>query len=229
VGVGQLADDLSLAGSVGVEVDLAGVPPVPHHHAGTDRMVGPEHRADGLHHLGSRGGDDHHVTAGQLVLATGAAAGTALPGLEPPRIRPVKGQTIRLRGEPLLDHVVRYDGGYLVPREDGEIVLGATVEERGDVAVTAGGIYELLRDAAEVVPGILELEVAEVLAGLRPGTPDNAPVLGRRGDVLVAGGHFRNGILLTPVTADLIAGELAGDGPPLPAAFSPARFDLVPA
>ena len=173
--------------------------------------------------------DHGPVTAGQLVLATGAAAGTALPGLEPPRIRPVKGQTIRLRGEPLLDHVVRYDGGYLVPREDGEIVLGATVEERGDVAVTAGGIYELLRDAAEVVPGILELEVTEVLAGLRPGTPDNAPVLGRRGDVLVAGGHFRNGILLTPVTADLVAGELAGDGPPLPAAFSPARFDLVPA
>ncbi len=169
------------------------------------------------------------VVAGQVVVATGAWAGAPLPGLEPLPVRPVKGQTIRLRGEPLLDHVVRFDGGYLVPREDGELVLGATVEERGDVAVTAGGIYELLRDAAEVVPGILELEVSEVLAGLRPGTPDNAPVLGRRGDLLVAGGHFRNGILLTPVTAELVARELAGDGPPLPAAFSPARFDLVPA
>ncbi|CAA9518063.1 MAG: Glycine oxidase ThiO [uncultured Thermoleophilia bacterium] len=85
-----------------------------------------------------------------------------------------------------------------------------------------------MRDAAEVVPGILELEVAEVLAGLRPGTPDNAPLLGRRGDVLVAGGHYRNGILLTPVTAELVAAELAGE-PALPAAFSPSRFDLVPA
>ncbi len=168
------------------------------------------------------------VIAGQVVVATGAAAGAALPGLEALRVRPVKGQTIRLRGEPLLEHVVRYDGGYLVPRADGEVVLGATVEERGDVAVTAGGIYELLRDAAEVVPGILELEVAEVLAGLRPGTPDNAPLLGRRGDVLVAGGHYRNGILLTPVTAELIAAELAGEPGP-PTAFSPSRFDLVPA
>jgi glycine oxidase len=182
--------------------------------------------------LGDRGEvltDQGPVLAGQVVLATGAAAGAALPGLDGLRVRPVKGQTVRLRGEPLLERTVRYDGGYLVPRADGEIVLGATVEERGDVAVTAGGIYELLRDAAEVVPGILELEVTEVLAGLRPGTPDNAPVLGRHGGVLVAGGHFRNGILLTPVTAELVAGALAGDGPDLPAAFSPGRFDLVAA
>jgi len=169
------------------------------------------------------------VAAAQVVVATGAAAGAPLPGLDPLPVRPVKGQTIRLRGAPLLDRVVRFEGGYLVPRADGEVVLGATVEERGDVAVTAGGIYELLRDAAEVVPGILELEVTEILAGLRPGSPDNAPLLGRRGNVLVAGGHFRNGILLAPVTADLLAAELAGDEPALPPAFSPARFDLVPA
>lgn len=169
------------------------------------------------------------VAAEQVVVATGAWAGAALPGLDPLPVRPVKGQTIRLRGAPLLDRVVRFERGYLVPREDGELVLGATVEERADVAVTAGGLYELLRDAAEVVPGILELEVAESLAGLRPGTPDNAPLLGRRGGVLVAGGHFRNGILLTPVTADLVAAELAGEAPALPAAFAPDRFDLVAA
>jgi glycine oxidase len=169
------------------------------------------------------------VHAGQIVVATGAWAGAGLPGLDPLPVRPVKGQTVRLRGEPLLERVVRFDGGYLVPRADGELILGATVEERGDVAVTAGGIYELLRDAAEVVPGILELEVSEVLAGLRPGTPDNAPLLGRRGDVLVAGGHFRNGILLAPVSAELVAAELAGEAPELPPAFSPARFDLVAA
>ena len=110
----------------------------------------------------------------------GRAAG--LPGAARVPVRPVKGQILRLRdpaGPGLLDRVVRWDGGYLVPRGDGRYVLGATMEERGfDTAVTAGGVHELLRDASELVPGVLELEVEESSPGLRPGTPDNAPIVG---------------------------------------------------
>jgi glycine oxidase len=144
-------------------------------------------------------------------------------------VRPVKGQSLRLRdpgGPGLLDRVVRFDGGYLVPRGDGRYVLGATVEERGfDIAMTALGVHDLLRDAAELVPGVLELEIEELVAGLRPGTPDNAPVLGPSpvADRLVwATGHFRNGVLLAPVTADLVAATLAGERPDH--AFGPGRF-----
>jgi glycine oxidase len=107
--------------------------------------------------------------------------------------------------------VVRFEGGYLVPRGDGQYVLGATVEERGfDTTVTAGGVYELLRDAGELVPGISELVVEEVQAGLRPGTPGNVPIVERHGRVVVATGHFRNGILLAPLTAERVVEQLAG-------------------
>ena len=145
------------------------------------------------------------------------------------RVRPVKGQSLRLRdpsGPGLIDRVVRWDGGYLVPRGDGRYVLGATTEERGfETAVTAGGVYELLRDAGELVPGVHELEVEEAIAGLRPGTPDNAPILGRSAAdprIVWATGHYRNGILLAPVTADIIVAELAGE--PVAHAFGPQRF-----
>jgi len=121
---------------------------------------------------------------------------------------------------------VRFDGGYLVPRGDGRYVLGGTMEERGfDTTVTAGALYALLRDATELVPGVQELVVDELSAGLRPGTPDNAPILGTSAavDGLVwATGHHRNGILLTPVTADLVAGALAGKA--IDPAFAPGRF-----
>jgi glycine oxidase len=127
---------------------------------------------------------------------------------------------------------VRWDGGYLVPRSDGRYVLGATQEERGfDTAMTAGGVHDLLRDASELVPGVLELEVEELVAGLRPGTPDNAPIVGASAaapELVWATGHYRNGALLTPVTADLVAAVLCGDGDPDPA-FSPARFAGVAA
>jgi glycine oxidase len=160
------------------------------------------------------------VDAAQVVLA----AGPWSAALAPLPVRPVKGQTIRLRGEPLLERTVRFETGYLVPRVDGRIVLGATMEERGfDTAVTALAVHDLLRDAAELVPGILELEIEELIAGLRPGTPDNAPLIGRLDDrVVVATGHHRNGILLAPVTARLVAEELAGE--PEEHAFSPHRF-----
>jgi glycine oxidase len=160
------------------------------------------------------------VDAAQVVLAAGPWSGA----LAPLPVRPVKGQTIRLRGAPLLGRTLTFEGGYLVPRADGRIVLGATVEERGfDTAMTALAVHDLLRDAAELVPGILELEIEELVAGLRPGTPDNAPLIGRLDErVVVATGHHRNGILLAPVTARLVAAELAGE--PEEHAFSPHRF-----
>jgi glycine oxidase len=156
------------------------------------------------------------VPAAAVVLAAGAWSG-ALADLP---VRPVKGQTIRLRPPPgeaaPLRHTIRFDGGYLVPRADGRIVLGATMEERGfDTAVTAGAVHELLRDAAELVPAVLELEIEELVAGLRPGTPDNLPIVRRLDErVFAATGHHRNGILLAPLTAELVVAELVGAGRP---------------
>jgi glycine oxidase len=149
------------------------------------------------------------VAARTVVLAAGAWSAQLLPDLP---VRPVKGQILRLRdpaGGGLLDRVLRFEGGYLVPRGDGRYVLGATVEEQGfDQTVTAGGVYELLRDATELVPGISELVIEESGAGLRPGTPGELPLIERRGRVLVATGHFRNGILLAPVTAEQVVDQL---------------------
>jgi glycine oxidase len=169
------------------------------------------------------------LPAAQVVVAAGPWSGAF--GYEA-RVRPVKGQTLRLRdpgGPGLLERVVRWGQpcpGYLVPRGDGRYVLGATQEERGfDTAVTAGGLHDLLRDASELVPGVLELEVEEHLAGLRPGTPDNAPIIGRSPSdprVVWATGHHRNGVLLAPVTADLVVAELVGE--PAEHAFGPERF-----
>jgi len=183
---------------------------------------------------GVRGGGAPLLAAAQVVVAAGAwsGEGLGLPAEARVPVRPVKGQTLRLRDPghrqdaPLLERVVRFEGGYLVPRGDGRYILGATVEERGfDTAITALGLYELLRDAAELVPGVLELEVEETIAGLRPGTPDNAPILGP--SPVVEGlhwatGHHRNGILLAPVTGELVAGALAGTASIAPA-FSALR------
>jgi len=175
------------------------------------------------------------VRAAQVVVAAGAWSG-AIEGLPRIPLRPVKGQILRLRdpaGGGLVARIVRFDGGYLVPRGDGRYVLGATMEERGfDTTVTAGGLYELLRDAGELVPGVHEMVVEEMSAGLRPATPDNAPVLGPAEELAGlhwATGHHRNGILLAPVTADLVAGGLGDGGEPIAPAFAAARFDRVPA
>ena len=149
------------------------------------------------------------LAAEQVVIAAGAWSGEieACGGRVP--VRPVRGQLLRLRdpaGAGLLQRVVRFPGGYLVPRADGVYVLGATVEERGfDVAPRAGGIHELLREAIELVPDVRELTIEELCVGLRPGTPDNAPTIGRGAlDGLTwATGHHRNGILLAPLTAQI--------------------------
>lgn len=173
------------------------------------------------------------LDAGAVVVAAGAWSG-ALPGIPDeyrPPVRPVKGQLLYLRGaadEQLLTHNVRGLDVYIVPRRDGRIVVGATVEERGfDMTVTAGAVYELLRDAFELVPGLSELELVECVAGLRPGSPDNAPMIGATGldGLFVATGHYRNGILLTPLTAEAMAELLVSGTPPEtiePA--SPLRF-----
>jgi glycine oxidase len=167
------------------------------------------------------------VDASTIVVAAGC--GTA--GLTGLPVRPVKGQVLRLRGEPgLLRHVLEatVDGRsvYVVPRADGEIVVGATQEERSDRTVTAGGVYDLLRAAIELVPALAECALAETLVGHRPGTPDNAPLLGPfRDGIVVAAGHFRNGVLLAPITADLIADlVVAGVADPLLDDFAPGRF-----
>jgi glycine oxidase len=117
---------------------------------------------------------------------------------------------------------------YLVPRESGELVVGATQEELGpDTAVTAGGMWQLLRDARTLVPGISELEFADAVAGLRPGTPDNAPIIGltELPGLVLATGHFRAGVLLAPVTADTVASFLhTGVADPLWRAFAAGRY-----
>ncbi|MFI6388167.1 glycine oxidase ThiO [Nonomuraea sp. NPDC050540] len=164
------------------------------------------------------------LRAERVVLAAGAWSGS----LAPVPVRPVKGQILRLRSpEPLLGRCVRGTVHglpvYLVPRGDGELVVGATQEELGfDTRVTAGGVYELLRDARELVPGVTELELAEVVAGLRPGTPDNLPLVGPGGErgLLLATGHHRGGVLLAPLTAAVLMGEERE----LSSLCSPARF-----
>jgi glycine oxidase len=168
--------------------------------------------------------DGQSLGAGQVVLAAGAWSaqvdGAELDGARPGAtvpVRPVRGQLLRLRdpaGPGLLSRVIRFEGGYLVPRADGRYVLGATVEERGfDVEPDVGGVYELLREAHEVVPGISELKIEELCVGLRPGMPDNAPAIGAGSPegLLLATGHHRNGILLAPLTAELGAKLLCGE------------------
>ncbi|MCQ4045686.1 glycine oxidase ThiO [Streptantibioticus rubrisoli] len=186
--------------------------------------------------------DGTALAAEQTVLAAGSRSGTVagLPEHVLPPVRPVKGQVLRLRipraYAPFLSRTVRgvVRGGhvYLVPRENGELVVGATSEELGwDTEVTAGGVYELLRDAHDLVPGITELPLAEALAGLRPGSPDNAPLLGPTAlpGLLLATGHHRNGVLLTPITGDAMAEALTtGELPPYARPFTPARFATAP-
>jgi len=177
--------------------------------------------------------DGREHRAEQVVLAAGAWSGAApwLPPSERPPVRPVKGQILTLRGspdQPVCRRIVASERVYLVPRPDGRLIVGATVEERGfDIQVTAGGVHELLREAYRALPDVAELELVEMVAGLRPGTPDNAPLIGPGAldGLVLATGHHRNGILLTPLTAEAIAALLAGDPPPPEAEVAhPGRF-----
>ncbi len=178
------------------------------------------------------------VSCDTVVVAAGCWSGE-IAGLPEPLasvVRPVKGQLLRLRlpgGMPAVLRrtvraTVRGSEVYLVPRADGELIVGATVEERGpDRTVTAGAVHDLLRDATSVLPVVSELILAETCAGLRPGTPDNGPVAGLTtlAGLLAATGHYRNGILLSAVTADAVVAWLTGQPPAAQwAPFSPQRF-----
>jgi glycine oxidase len=171
------------------------------------------------------------IDAPQVVLAAGCWSGAifGVPDEDIPPVRPVKGQILRLRGAPeMIARTIRGGAVYILPRGDGRVVIGGTVEERGfDTSVTAGAVYELLREARALVPDVAELELVEASAGLRPGTPDNMPMVGdsTTPGLIVATGHYRNGYLLAPATADAVAGVLAGGAwPEATRPWSPARF-----
>lgn len=177
--------------------------------------------------------DGQRLACRALVVAAGAHS-AGIGGMPPeviPPVRPVKGQLLHLRGaagQRLATRTIRGLEAYVVVRPDGRVVLGATVEERGfDERVSAGGVHELLRAGFELLPGLDELELIETSVGLRPTSPDNAPLLGPTNveGLVMATGHYRNGILLTPVTAWAIAEVLAtGEVPDIIRPFSPQRF-----
>jgi glycine oxidase len=168
-----------------------------------------------------------------VVLAAGAwsrEVGGIPPAYLPP-VRPIKGQMLALQMDPaapLLRHVLWLPRGYLVPRLDGRLVIGATVEERGfDDRLTAGGLFALIEGAWRAVPAIEELPIAEMWVGFRPGSRDDAPMLGPSGidRLVIATGHHRNGILLTPVSAAVVSTYiLTGTLPEMARPFSPERF-----
>jgi glycine oxidase len=181
--------------------------------------------------------DGTALAAGSVVLAAGVGSGAVagVPEVDAPAVRPVKGEVLRLAprvaGTPRLARTVRAVVAgrhvYLVPRDDGRLVVGATQEELGpDTTVTAGGVRRLLDDASAVVPLVDELELVEASAGLRPGSPDNLPLIGPTSldGLLLATGHHRNGALLAPVTADATVAWLLGDEPDdVVAVAAPAR------
>ena len=179
---------------------------------------------------GVRAADGRTVTAGAVLVAAGAWSSRGVLGSS--AVRPVKGQLLELRvrhgHEPPARRVIRTPRCYIVTRDSGEVVLGATVEEQGfDTVVTADGVFRLLEAAWEVLPEVGELELVRARAGLRPGTPDNLPIIGRgeREGLLLATGHYRNGVLLAPLTAEAIVDLLRGEEPPPGMrAFEPGRF-----
>jgi glycine oxidase len=209
---------------------------------GAGRRAGVVEQSGFAHEVRSAGGrvtgvtlaDGTRLDAPTVVLACGAWAGQ-LTGIEPIPVRPVKGQILRLdpRGLPQPAQTVRAvtqgTEVYVVPRSGGrEVVVGASVEDKGfDSAITADALYELLRDVRRVLPISAEYAVAETTVGWRPGTPDNAPILGPGplDGLVLATGHYRNGVLLTPITADLISAYvLTGTLPDLARPFGLDRF-----
>ncbi|MCO5327047.1 MAG: glycine oxidase ThiO [Solirubrobacterales bacterium] len=181
---------------------------------------------------GARLESGEELHAERTLAALGARlGGELLPAEVRPPIRPVKGEVLRLRarpGEAPCERIIASERVYVVPRASGDVVIGATMEDRGfDLRVTAGGVHELLREAYRAVPEVAELELLECRAGLRPTTPDNTPVVGATAieGLMLAGGHHRHGIMLAPVTADAVAAELSGgEVPACAAALRPGRF-----
>ncbi|MGN6586594.1 MAG: glycine oxidase ThiO [Solirubrobacterales bacterium] len=184
------------------------------------RLTGVETRSV----VAGRGEVEEELRADAVVLATGAWSGRTgwLPEHARPAVRPVKGQIVELRRRtmakllgPIISHILASERVYIVPRPDGRLIVGATVEELGfDTTATAGGVHELLREAYRLVPEVAELAFVGASAGLRPGTPDNLPLVGPGAidGLVLATGHFRNGILLAPLAAEAVADLLVAAG-----------------
>jgi glycine oxidase len=206
---------------------------------GADRADGADGADGRARGVALAGGGE--IGSAHVVVAAGSWSGSVdgLPAGVRAAVRPVKGQLLRLRHPdgmpPVLTHTIRATvrgaDVYLVPRADGELIVGATQEERGpDRTVTAGAVHDLLHDAMSVLPVTSELILAETCAGLRPGTPDNGPIVGGTGPgvpggVLLATGHYRNGILMSAATADAIVACLTGQPPSAEwEPFGPGRF-----
>jgi len=174
---------------------------------------------DGERLAGVRTAAGEELRADAVILATGAWSGRTewLPEHARPAVRPVKGQVLELRsrdGAAPCGRIIASERVYLVPRPDGRLIVGATSEEQGfDTVATAGGVHELLREAYRLLPEVAELELLDAMAGLRPGTPDNLPIVGPGAieGLLLATGHYRNGILLAPLAAETIAERLTGE------------------
>jgi glycine oxidase len=230
----HVIDNRRLLAALHSALELAGAPI--HRQAVAELLV-----EDGAA-AGVRLADGTDLRAPQVVLAAGSWS-NSVPGVPEgalPTIRPVKGQILRLAVPaaqmPFISRavrgLVRGRSVYFVPREHGELVIGASAEEAGfDTQVTAGAVYELLREAHTLFPGLSELPLPEISVGLRPCAADNAPVLGRTDlpGLVAATGHYRNGVLLTPVTADLIADLLAGgELPDFAREFQPRQSERGP-
>jgi glycine oxidase len=200
------ADNRKLAGALRVAAERASV--TVHENTSVSRLLVERGRVIGLTLE-----DDREIRADVTVLAAGAwSRGVeGLPAELRPPVRPIKGQMLALQmdpASPLLTHVVWGPNIYLVPRKDGRLIVGGTVEEKGfDTQMTAGGMLTLLEAAWRVIPAIEELPIAETWVGHRPGSRDDAPILGPASvpGLVYATGHHRNGILLAPVTADAVA------------------------
>lgn len=166
----------------------------------------------------------------RIVLAAGPWSSSSFPSLEGklPRVFPVKGQMLAFESDAEFNHVIWGDGIYIVPREDGRVIIGATVEDAGfDISVDEATIKRQVERAAAVVPALEDADVVDTWAGLRPQTDDGLPLIGETEvpNLVMATGHYRNGILLAPVTAMLLTRLLCeGDVPPALLPFLPTRF-----
>lgn len=218
-------DNRALVGALRAVVEALGVPIVAQRVTAVDSEDG---RATGVWlENGARMACEHVVVAAGWRSGEIEGLGLRIP------VRPVKGQLLHLRergtAPTLATRVVRgLASVYVVPRGDGRVVVGATVDERDhDTAITAGGVLQLLRDAWELLPDVAELELVEATSGFRPTTPDNGPVIGTADvdGVVLAFGHYRHGILQTPTTADAVAALVAGTKPPVETEpFTAQRF-----
>lgn len=187
-------------------------------HTEVEEIVVEAGRAKGV-----RVGGALHASDAVLLAAGPWSRGVpGLPEAAVPPVRPIKGQVIALRMDPaapILSHVLWAPGIYLVPRADGRLIIGATTEEKGfDESMTAGGVFALLEAAWRALPAIEELPIDEMWVGFRPGSRDDAPILGPTpvDGLYLATGHHRNGILLAPITAEAVARTIL-DGTPDPA------------